>query len=638
MQAGFHGIACTNLNDRECHSFFFGKSKLHFPKMYIDARNSVIAKYRNNPGKALSLADVKGMKNFDDKDLDSLLKFLIHWGLINYQAGSVLEKNELKPQAKFAAYTEEDELGQLRLLATSLEHHESLHQFDMICAPFVARLSLDSADTNSCPSASLSEAVVTEAHIPPESLGSGVTCSVCATSCPQWRYCGEKQADFILCTDCYGDGKFGIGMMASDFKLTDAFSEALDSTDVLNWTDQETLMLLEALEIYGENWTEVSEFVGTKTKAQCIQHFIGLPMEDRFLEDMEIPRGFVTAGDQVHESAANTPRPFNSEQQVGDQESTARPLSRDSVQQGEPAVTKIAGSNTHGLRSEEKSMKHLGIQYGSGSADGELVAFSEAGNPVMALMAFLVAMVGPRVAAAAAHNGLLSLAEDDYAIQSGAKRALAGNPQGRDSLVVSERVQATLNAALETGPAPANIENNIGDEVKEDQVLLSPKRLHDDKGCLSKKAMMKATSASLTAAAVKAKLLADQEEREILRLTAFVVDSQLKKLSLKLKQLGEIDPALEKECEQIERNRQRLSVERTRFVGTRLGPATVPPLVAVSTAASSLNRPTGPIPGPSVPGTILASHSSGMLRPALFTIGPGGMAVPVSASMDKPLP
>ena len=35
------------------------------------------------------------------------------------------------------------------------------------------------------------------------------------------------------------------------------------------------------------------------------------------------------------------------------------------------------------------------------------------------------------------------------------------------------------------------------------------------------------TDAALAAAAVKAKVLADQEEWEILRLTAFVVDSQV---------------------------------------------------------------------------------------------------------------
>lgn len=50
------------------------------------------------------------------------------------------------------------------------------------------------------------------------------------------------------------------------------------------WTDQETLLLLEALELYKENWNEIAEHVATKTKAQCILHFVQMPIEDTFLD------------------------------------------------------------------------------------------------------------------------------------------------------------------------------------------------------------------------------------------------------------------------------------------------------------------------------------------------------------------
>ena len=51
-----------------------------------------------------------------------------------------------------------------------------------------------------------------------------------------------------------------------------------------NWTDQETLLLLEALELYGENWNEIAEHVATKTKEQCILYFVQMPIEDSFLD------------------------------------------------------------------------------------------------------------------------------------------------------------------------------------------------------------------------------------------------------------------------------------------------------------------------------------------------------------------
>ena len=43
------------------------------------------------------------------------------------------------------------------------------------------------------------------------------------------------------------------------------------------------------MEIYNENWNEIAEHVGTKSKAQCILHFLRLPMEDGLLENMEVP-------------------------------------------------------------------------------------------------------------------------------------------------------------------------------------------------------------------------------------------------------------------------------------------------------------------------------------------------------------
>lgn len=62
-----------------------------------------------------------------------------------------------------------------------------------------------------------------------------------------------------------------------------------------SWNNQETLLLLEAMEIYNENWNEIAEHVGTKSKAQCILHFIRLPMEEGPLENIEVPRMYLSS-------------------------------------------------------------------------------------------------------------------------------------------------------------------------------------------------------------------------------------------------------------------------------------------------------------------------------------------------------
>jgi SWI/SNF related-matrix-associated actin-dependent regulator of chromatin subfamily C len=78
------------------------------------------------------------------------------------------------------------------------------------------------------------------------------------------------------------------GHSSLDFIKVDSTKDYGD-IDGESWSDQETLLLLEAMEIYNENWNEIAEHVGSKSKAQCILHFLRLPLEDGLLENIEVP-------------------------------------------------------------------------------------------------------------------------------------------------------------------------------------------------------------------------------------------------------------------------------------------------------------------------------------------------------------
>ena len=39
-----------------------------------------------------------------------------------------------------------------------------------------------------------------------------------------------------------------------------------------DWSDQETLLLLEGMEMYGENWAEIAEHVGTRSQVRTCSH------------------------------------------------------------------------------------------------------------------------------------------------------------------------------------------------------------------------------------------------------------------------------------------------------------------------------------------------------------------------------
>jgi len=69
----------------------------------------------------------------------------------------------------------------------------------------------------------------------------------------------------------------------------------------------------------------------------------------------------------------------------------------------------------------------------------------------------------------------------------------------------------------------------------------------------------------LAAAAVKAKHLAAVEERKIKSLVALLVETQMKKLEIKLRHFEELETTMEREREGLEYQRQQLIQERQQF-------------------------------------------------------------------------
>lgn len=74
-----------------------------------------------------------------------------------------------------------------------------------------------------------------------------------------------------------------------------------------------------------------------------------------------------------------------------------------------------------------------------------------------------------------------------------------------------------------------------------------------------------AAASALAAAAVKAKHLAAVEERKIKSLVALLVETQMKKLEIKLRHFEELETTMEREREGLEYQRQQLIQERQQF-------------------------------------------------------------------------
>ena len=116
------------------------------------------------------------------------------------------------------------------------------------------------------------------------------------------------------------------------------------SNDIKPWTEQETLKLLEGMEMHRDDWNKVAEHVSSRSQDECVLHFLKLPIQDSYLDETNLG--------QLHNDDVIT------------------------------------------------SHTHLGpLQY-------QPVPFSQSGNPIMSTVAFLASVVDPRVAAAAAKAAL----------------------------------------------------------------------------------------------------------------------------------------------------------------------------------------------------------------------------------------
>ncbi|KAG5544139.1 hypothetical protein RHGRI_016774 [Rhododendron griersonianum] len=547
----FSPITVHRLERQVVPHFFSGKSADHPPEKYMECRNAIVAGYMKNPERRLSVGDCQGLvPGIVVDDLSRIFRFLDHWGIINYCAAAPSHETQ-----RDGSYLREDSNGEVHVPSAALKSIDSLIQFDK------PKCRLKAADVY--PSLSCHDGEDSDLDSRIRERLSDNRCNYCSCPLPIVYYQSQKEVDTLLCLDCFHNGRFVIGHSSIDFIRVDTTKDYGDM-DSESWNNQETLLLLEAMEIYNENWNEIAEHVGTKSKAQCILHFIRLPMEEGPLENIEVPRRSLSSS-------------------LLNRDDSERPHS---------------GSNGDAA----------GLCLQDPDSESRL-PFANSSNPVMALVSFLACAVGPRVAAACAHAALTVLSEDSQKASGQMEAPRLGNRMNLD--------RTHTNEAKDNS------------EVTQNGVVAP---LSDEK-------VRSAAKAGLAAAATKAKLFADHEEREIQRLSANIINHQLKRLELKLKQFAEVETLLMKECEQVEKARQRIANERTRTVSAQMGPAGVsssmnPPGVGPSMVTNSLNNRQPIITGsPSQPfisgfGSNQQMHPQFMARQQMYGLGP---RLPLSA-------
>lgn len=112
-------------------------------------------------------------------------------------------------------------------------------------------------------------------------------CTTCGVDCTRQRYHSLKTRSMDLCALCYKEGRFPTTMVSSDFIKIEPGNFKQKPEE---WTDEETLLLLEAIEMFDDDWNAIAEHVGTRTREQCIMHFLQLPIEEPYKQSQASSR------------------------------------------------------------------------------------------------------------------------------------------------------------------------------------------------------------------------------------------------------------------------------------------------------------------------------------------------------------
>uniref|UniRef100_A0A8C3TC41 SWI/SNF related, matrix associated, actin dependent regulator of chromatin subfamily c member 2 n=1 Tax=Chelydra serpentina TaxID=8475 RepID=A0A8C3TC41_CHESE len=467
---------------RALPEFFNGKNKSKTPEIYLAYRNFMIDTYRLNPQEYLTSTACRRNLAGDVCAIMRVHAFLEQWGLINYQVDAESRPTPMGPPPTSHFHVLADTPSGLVPLQPKTPQTSASQQ--MLSFPDKGK---------------------------------------------------EKPTDlqnFGLRTDMYTK------------KNVPSKSKAAASA-TREWTEQETLLLLEALEMYKDDWNKVSEHVGSRTQDECILHFLRLPIEDPYLEDSEASLG---------------------------------PLAY------------------------------------------QPIPFSQSGNPVMSTVAFLASVVDPRVASAAAKSALEEFskmkeevptalveahvrkveeaakvtgkADPAFGLESSGIAGTASDeperigeggdgastfpdfPQGQ-TYISPPHPWGGSGTAPSPHPPPVSLPWPPAEKEKEPKEGQEevPKDLAEAEGERKTKVerdigegnLSTAAAAALAAAAVKAKHLAAVEERKIKSLVALLVETQMKKLEIKLRHFEELETIMDREREALEYQRQQLLADRQAF-------------------------------------------------------------------------
>uniref|UniRef100_A0A669EQB1 SWI/SNF related BAF chromatin remodeling complex subunit C2 n=1 Tax=Oreochromis niloticus TaxID=8128 RepID=A0A669EQB1_ORENI len=347
---------------------------------------------------------------------------------------------------------------------------------------------------------------------------------------------------------------------------TDMYSKKTSSSksaasSMREWTEQETLLLLEGLEMYKDDWNKVSEHVGSRTQDECILHFLRLPIEDPYLEDSSSSLG----------PLAYQPVPFS---QAGN------PVMSTVAFLASVVDPRVASAAAKSALEEFSRMKE---EVPAALVEAHVRRVEEAAR-VSGRQDPLYGLEGSGIAGTGLEEGERpDESSDESKSDSQSNEEKREAKESKDGANEEEEKQAENGKKEEErGREPEGereadkTESEMGDGEKEKdgkEGTEEGQREGESEGERKAKVerdvgegnLATAAASALAAAAVKAKHLAAVEERKIKSLVALLVETQMKKLEIKLRHFEELETIMDREREALEYQRQQLLADRQSF-------------------------------------------------------------------------
>merc|ERR1719486_1585025 len=224
----------------------------------------------------------------------------------------------------------------------------------------------------------------------------------------------------------------------------------------------------------------------------------------------------------------------------------------------------------------------------------------------MSTVAFLASVVDPRVASSAAKAAMEEFAKIKDEVPSAimdahmknVKEAVENGADNGDEVGLEK---SGIAGTEKEGEEDEKKEEDKKPEKKAEEVVKKPETAKDR--LIKDGQLQGAASAALASAAVKAKHLAAVEERKIKSLVALLVETQMKKLEIKLRHFEELETIMDREREALDHQRQQLIQERQQFHLEQLRAAEFRARASAQTQLTKDSPSTASSPQPPPPAT-----------------------------------